>query len=140
AGRTLAGERAAGASRAPALSRTLRDGGRASCPRLDLQHALRHRHRRPPRRRPRRDDGRARTAFSSHPPLGEGQTAESGLGRGALMQRHINSWTVNLSLAVLTALLFAASIYVGRGGELLADKFETISAVDRDIAWLILTE
>ncbi|WP_293210781.1 iron ABC transporter permease [Parvibaculum sp.] len=50
------------------------------------------------------------------------------------------SWMVNLSLAVLTALLFAASIYIGRGGELLADKFETISAVDRDIAWLVLTE
>lgn len=56
------------------------------------------------------------------------------------MKTRSKAWAVNSVLAALTLLLFAASIYVGRGGELLADKFETISKVDRDIAWLVLTE
>lgn len=47
---------------------------------------------------------------------------------------------VNLSLAALTALLFIASIYIGRGGELLADKFALISETDPDIARLVMME
>lgn len=47
---------------------------------------------------------------------------------------------VNLSLAALTALLFIASIYIGRGGELLADKFSLISETDPDIARLVMME
>ena len=52
----------------------------------------------------------------------------------------LSAWTVNISLAALTFILFIASIYIGRGGELLADKFALISETDRDIAWLVLTE
>jgi iron complex transport system permease protein len=52
----------------------------------------------------------------------------------------LSSWTVNAALTILVALLFIASIYIGRGGELLADKFALISETDRDIAWLVLTE
>lgn len=51
-----------------------------------------------------------------------------------------SAWAVNLSLAALTALLFTASIYVGRGGELLADKFALISETDPDIARLVMME
>ncbi|MBX3505460.1 MAG: iron ABC transporter permease [Parvibaculum sp.] len=56
------------------------------------------------------------------------------------MPQQKNAIAVNLSLAALTALLFIASIYVGRGGELLADKFALISETDPDIARLVLTE
>ena len=57
------------------------------------------------------------------------------------MSRHpLNAWTVNISLAAFTLILFIASIYIGRGGELLTDKFALISETDRDIAWLVLTE
>lgn len=52
----------------------------------------------------------------------------------------ISVWAVNASLAALTALLFTASIYVGRGGELLADKFALISETDPDIARLVMME
>lgn len=51
-----------------------------------------------------------------------------------------SAWAVNLSLAALTALLFIASIYIGRGGELLADKFALISETDPDIARLVMME
>lgn len=56
------------------------------------------------------------------------------------MQRQMNSWLVNLSLAALAALLFLASLYVGRGGELLAHKFALIAETDPDIARLVLME
>ncbi|MBA4210052.1 MAG: ABC transporter permease [Parvibaculum sp.] len=56
------------------------------------------------------------------------------------MQRQVNVWAVNASLAALTALLFIASIYIGRGGELLADKFALISETDPDIARLVMME
>ncbi len=56
------------------------------------------------------------------------------------MTRPLNTWLVSATLAILVALLFALSIYLGRGGELLADKFRTMSAIDRELAWLVLTE
>lgn len=56
------------------------------------------------------------------------------------MRAPLSSWTVNVALAALTLFLFAASIYVGRGGDLLMDKFATVAEMDRDIAWLVLTE
>lgn len=56
------------------------------------------------------------------------------------MTRPLNTWLVSATLAILVALLFAASIYLGRGGELLADKFRTMSEIDRELAWLVLTE
>lgn len=56
------------------------------------------------------------------------------------MTRPLNTWLVSATLALLVALLFALSIYLGRGGELLADKFHTMSAIDRELAWLVLTE
>tara|TARA_R110000824_G_scaffold118960_17_gene272476 strand:+ start:16432 stop:17433 length:1002 start_codon:yes stop_codon:yes gene_type:complete len=49
-------------------------------------------------------------------------------------------WLVNLALAVLVALLFAASVYVGRGGELLYAKLHAMDAIDRSLARLILDE
>jgi len=56
------------------------------------------------------------------------------------MRAPLSSWMVNSVLAALTLFLFAASIYVGRGGDLLMDKFATVAEMDRDIAWLVLTE
>lgn len=56
------------------------------------------------------------------------------------MQRQVNAWTVNASLAVLAVILFIASIYVGRGGELLAQKFALIAETDPEIANLVLME
>jgi len=56
------------------------------------------------------------------------------------MMPHAKAWMVSAVLAVLTLVLFAASIHVGRGGELLTDKFATVAEMDRDIAWLVLTE
>tara|TARA_R110000868_G_scaffold18194_8_gene80623 strand:- start:2211 stop:3215 length:1005 start_codon:yes stop_codon:yes gene_type:complete len=47
---------------------------------------------------------------------------------------------VNLALAVLAALFFVASIYVGRGGELLFARLHAADEIDRSLAWLILTE
>jgi iron complex transport system permease protein len=47
---------------------------------------------------------------------------------------------VNLGLAALVALLFAASVYVGRGGELLIGKLSAIDNIDRRLAWLVLEE
>lgn len=47
---------------------------------------------------------------------------------------------VNLGLAALVALLFVASVYVGRGGELLFAKLHAADGVDRDLARLILAE
>ncbi len=47
---------------------------------------------------------------------------------------------VNLGLAALVALLFAASVYVGRGGELLFAKLHAADGIDRELAWLILEE
>jgi iron complex transport system permease protein len=51
-----------------------------------------------------------------------------------------SAWAVNAFLAVLAALFFIASIYVGRGGDLLANKFALIAEADPDIARLILME
>lgn len=48
--------------------------------------------------------------------------------------------SVNLGLAALVALLFAASVYVGRGGELLFAKLHAADGIDRELAWLILEE
>lgn len=56
------------------------------------------------------------------------------------MQRQVNAWTVNASLAALAVILFIASIYVGRGGELLAQKFALIAETDPEIANLVLME
>ena len=47
---------------------------------------------------------------------------------------------VNLALACLAALFFVASIYVGRGGELLFARLHAVDQIDRSLAWLILTE
>jgi iron complex transport system permease protein len=47
---------------------------------------------------------------------------------------------VNLALAALAALFFVASIYVGRGGELLVARLQASDGIDRQLAWLILTE
>lgn len=47
---------------------------------------------------------------------------------------------VNLALACLAALFFVASIYVGRGGELLFARLHAADEIDRSLAWLILTE
>ncbi len=49
-------------------------------------------------------------------------------------------WLVNLALAALVAIFFIASIYVGRGGEVLSGKFHDIATFDRDLAWLVLRE
>ena len=51
-----------------------------------------------------------------------------------------SAWTVNASLAALTLILFIASIYVGRGGELLAQKFALIAETGPEIARLVLME
>ncbi len=56
------------------------------------------------------------------------------------MTRPLNTWFVNLALAALTLVLLAASVYVGRGGELLTEKFRTMAEIDRELAWLVLTE
>ena len=56
------------------------------------------------------------------------------------MQRQVNAWTVKASLAALAVILFIASIYVGRGGELLAQKFALIAETDPEIANLVLME
>ncbi|HMM14511.1 MAG TPA: iron ABC transporter permease [Parvibaculum sp.] len=48
--------------------------------------------------------------------------------------------TVSLALAALVALLFIASVFVGRGGELLFGRLRAIDAIDRELAWLILEE
>lgn len=56
------------------------------------------------------------------------------------MQRQMNPWAINISLAALTLILFIASIYIGRGGELLARKFSLIAETDPDIARLVLME
>lgn len=56
------------------------------------------------------------------------------------MQIQMKAWMVNAILAALAALLFFASIYVGRGGELLAQKFALIAETDPEIARLVLME
>lgn len=48
--------------------------------------------------------------------------------------------TVSLALAALVALLFIASVFIGRGGELLFGRLRAIDAIDRELAWLILEE
>lgn len=48
--------------------------------------------------------------------------------------------TVSLALGALVALLFIASVFVGRGGELLFGRLRAIDAIDRELAWLILEE
>ena len=47
---------------------------------------------------------------------------------------------INLGLALLAAVFFIASVYVGRGGELLVGKLHAIDETDRSLAWLILKE
>lgn len=56
------------------------------------------------------------------------------------MKREWTPWMVNAVLALLVTALFVASIYIGRGGELLAEKFAIMSEMDRDIAALVFTE
>jgi iron complex transport system permease protein len=55
------------------------------------------------------------------------------------MQRH-SYLLVNLGLALLACVFFVASVYVGRGGELLVGKLHAIDETDRSLAWLILRE
>ncbi|KAB7741194.1 iron chelate uptake ABC transporter family permease subunit [Parvibaculum sedimenti] len=47
---------------------------------------------------------------------------------------------INLGLALLAAIFFVASIYIGRGGESLVGKLHAIDETDRSLAWLILKE
>lgn len=47
---------------------------------------------------------------------------------------------INLGLALLAAIFFVASIYIGRGGESLVGKLHAIDETDRSLAWLILRE
>lgn len=56
------------------------------------------------------------------------------------MRRLPNYLLINLALAALVALLFVASVYVGRGGELLFAKLHALNEIDRSLAWLILKE
>lgn len=56
------------------------------------------------------------------------------------MRRLPNYLLINLALAALVALLFVASVYVGRGGELLFAKLHALDEIDRSLAWLILKE
>ena len=56
------------------------------------------------------------------------------------MRRLPNDLLVNLGLALLVAFFFAASIYVGRGGELLFAKLHAVDEIDRSLAMLILEE
>lgn len=56
------------------------------------------------------------------------------------MQRQMNAWAINISLAALALILFIASIHVGRGGELLTQKFALIAETDPEIARLVLME
>lgn len=56
------------------------------------------------------------------------------------MRRLPNYLLVNLGLAALATIFFVASIYVGRGGELLFTKLRAIDEIDRSLAWLILEE
>lgn len=55
------------------------------------------------------------------------------------MRRH-SYLLVNLGLALAAAIFFLASIYVGRGGELLLAKLHAADGTDRALAWLILEE
>lgn len=56
------------------------------------------------------------------------------------MTRLPKYWLVNLALVALVALFFVASVYVGRGGELLYGKLHAMDAIDRALAQLILDE
>lgn len=56
------------------------------------------------------------------------------------MRRLPNYLLINLALAALVALLFVASVYVGRGGSLLITKLHALDQIDRSLAWLILKE
>ncbi|HEY4343563.1 MAG TPA: iron ABC transporter permease [Parvibaculum sp.] len=56
------------------------------------------------------------------------------------MRRLPNYALVNLALAAVAVFFFIASVYVGRGGELLFAKLHTIDEIDRSLAWLILEE
>jgi iron complex transport system permease protein len=56
------------------------------------------------------------------------------------MRRPPNYALVNLGLGFLAAFFFFASVYVGRGGELLFGKLHAIDEIDRSLAWLILEE
>ena len=49
-------------------------------------------------------------------------------------------WTVNAVLFVLLLLLCAGSVFIGRGFELLPDKFSAIAKLDRELAWLVLEQ
>lgn len=56
------------------------------------------------------------------------------------MRRLPNYLLVNLGLCLLVAFFFAASIYVGRGGELLFAKLRAVDEIDRSLALLILEQ
>lgn len=56
------------------------------------------------------------------------------------MRRLPNYILVNLGLALLVAFFFVASIYVGRGGELLFAKLRAVDEIDRSLAILILEQ
>ena len=49
-------------------------------------------------------------------------------------------WTVNAVLFVLLLILCAGSVFIGRGFELLPDKFSAIAKLDRELAWLVLEQ
>src|SRR3546814_18843986 len=59
---------------------------------------------------------------------------------GELMRRLPNYLLINLALAALVALLFVASVYVGRGRSLLFTKLHALDQIDRSLAWWLLTE
>jgi iron complex transport system permease protein len=56
------------------------------------------------------------------------------------MMRTRHGLILNLGLAALVALLFLASIYIGRGGELLTVRLAAVDAIDRQLAWLVLEQ
>jgi iron complex transport system permease protein len=56
------------------------------------------------------------------------------------MSRSSHYLIVNLALAVLVVIFFFASIYIGRGGELLWGRLHAADEIDRSLAWLILKE
>lgn len=57
------------------------------------------------------------------------------------MRPHLPRYlAINLALALLGVVAFVASVYVGRGGEVLSGKFQDIAQLDNDLAWLVLRE
>jgi iron complex transport system permease protein len=56
------------------------------------------------------------------------------------MRRPSSYLLLNLVLVALTALFFAGSVYIGRGGELLFAKLHAMDAIDRSLATLVLEQ